>query len=180
MARQEPVGAIRRPSDYGSGDKDVPEFIRCDDGRDPEMYEVWTFGEDGVTPEVHPTARVDVGAFVGDLFATDYLTPSRHRITMFGRYYINGRVKWLIVPNFLRNDGTTLNLNLLAPYANLGYKGSSTSPNLGSGYGEYYGGVYINWNRPACVLPIYHLRIFDNTRSAAHCARDNLIMENHT
>ena len=32
------------------------------DGRDPQIHEVWTFGDDGVTQEVHPTTRVDVGA----------------------------------------------------------------------------------------------------------------------
>ena len=66
MSGQDPVGAIRRRSDSGSGDKDGLEFIRCVDGRDPQIHEVWSFGEDGVTREVHLTARVDFGAgFVG-------------------------------------------------------------------------------------------------------------------
>ena len=55
-------------SDSGSGYEDRPEFIRCVDGRDPQIHEVWTFGEDVVTCEVHSIARVDVGAgFVGEL-----------------------------------------------------------------------------------------------------------------
>ena len=66
MARQESVGSIRLPSDYGSGDEDGPEFIRCVDGQESQIHEVWTFGEDGVTHEVHPTAQVDIGTgFVG-------------------------------------------------------------------------------------------------------------------
>ena len=76
MARREPVGSIRRTSDYGSGDKDRPEFIHFVDGRHPKIHEVWTFGEDGVTRKVRPTARIDVGAFVGECFATNYLTPT--------------------------------------------------------------------------------------------------------
>ena len=76
IARREPVGAILRPSDYGSVDEDRPKFIHCVDGRQPEIHEVCTFREDSVTPEVHPTVHIDVGAFVGDFFATDYLTPT--------------------------------------------------------------------------------------------------------
>ena len=65
------------------------------DRQEPQIHEVWTFSEDGVTREVHPKARVDVSArFVGE-FATGYLNPSWHRITMFGVNYINGSVKWL-------------------------------------------------------------------------------------
>ena len=41
-------------------------IICCVDRQQPEIHEVWTFGEDGFTPEVHPTARVDVVAVVGD------------------------------------------------------------------------------------------------------------------
>ena len=44
------------------------------DVREPQVREVWTFGEDGVTPKVHPTARVDVGAGFVVKFATNYLT----------------------------------------------------------------------------------------------------------
>ena len=56
MAGWDPVGAIRHRSDYGSGDKDVPKFIRCVDGREPHIHDVCTFSEDGITPEVHPTS----------------------------------------------------------------------------------------------------------------------------
>ena len=99
---------------------------------------------------------------------------------MFCRKYINGSVKWLGIPNFLRNDGPPWTLNILDTYAKWGYRGSSTSPNLGSVSGGYPDSVSINWNCPTCVLLIYQRRIFDNTRSAAHRARDYLLMENCT
>ena len=90
MARQEPVGSICRPSYYGSGYEDGPEFIQFVEGRDPQIHEVWTFGEDGVTREIHPTARVDISAgFVGK-FTTNYLTPSWRRLPMFVINFING------------------------------------------------------------------------------------------
>ena len=70
MAGKDPSGAIRRRSDSGSGYEGRPDFIQCVDGRDPH-HEVWTFGEDSITREVHLTARVDAGArFVGE-FATN-------------------------------------------------------------------------------------------------------------
>ena len=66
MAGRELVGSIHRRSDYGGGNEDGPEFIRCVDRREPQIHEVWTFGEDGVMREVLPTAQVDVGTgFVG-------------------------------------------------------------------------------------------------------------------
>ena len=83
MVRQETVGAIRLTSNSCSGYEDRPEFIRCVDGRHPKIREIWTFREDGVTPEVHLTARVNIGDFDGDYFATGFLTPIWRR-----NYYI--------------------------------------------------------------------------------------------
>ena len=62
MAVWEPVGSIDSPYNSGSRDAEGPEFIQCVDGREPQINEVWNFGEDGVTCEFHPTARVDVGS----------------------------------------------------------------------------------------------------------------------
>ena len=85
---------------------------------------------------------------------------------MFGRNFINGSVKWLGVPDFQMNDGPPWTLNILAPYANWWDRGSSTSPNWGSGSGGNLGGVYILLNQPACILPVYHRRIVEKNLSA--------------
>ena len=71
MARWEPVGAIRRHFASGSWDEDRTKFICCVDGRQPEIHEVYTFREDVVTREDHPTARVDVGT----VFFVNFLPP---------------------------------------------------------------------------------------------------------
>ena len=120
MPRQDLVGDIRRPSVSGSVDEDRPYFIYCVDGRHPKIHDVWDFREAGITPEVHPTAHVDVGAFVGEFFATNYLTQTWRRVPMFVRKSMNVSVKWLGVPNFLRNSGPPWTLNLLSPYADWG------------------------------------------------------------
>ena len=99
---------------------------------------------------------------------------------MLRRKLINGSAKWLGVPSFLWNDGPPWTLNLLDPYADWGGIGSSTSQNLSSGYGGYYDSVFINWNQTSFVLPIYHRRVFENTRSSARRARDNLLTDNLT
>ena len=66
------------------------------------------FAEDGFTHEVHLIARVDVGSgFVGK-FATDYLVPSWRKVPMFGINSINESLKWLGVPDFLRNYGPSI------------------------------------------------------------------------
>ena len=84
MLRPEPVLAICQPSNFGIGGNDRIEFIRCVDGKNLEIHEYWTFREDIITPEIHPFARVDIGAFVGDCFATDYLNENGRRVPMFG------------------------------------------------------------------------------------------------
>ena len=105
MPRTELVRYIRRPSDSGCGDDDGPQFIRFVDRRQPKFHKVCIFGEDGVTLKVHPTARIDVGTFVGDYFATDDLNTTWRRVPMFSQKSINGSVKWIGIPSFLRNDG---------------------------------------------------------------------------
>ena len=71
MARGEPVGYICWPYDYGSGNEDGPDFTQCVDVRQIQIHEVWTFSDDGVTREVHPTARVDVGNVLVGEFVTN-------------------------------------------------------------------------------------------------------------
>ena len=56
MSIPDPVGSTNWPSDSGCKDADRSKFIRCVDGRDPEANEVWVWGEDGITPEAHPTS----------------------------------------------------------------------------------------------------------------------------
>ena len=84
MPISDPVGSIYQPFNYGSGANDVLEFIPCVGGRQPEIHEVWTFGDDGITPEVHPFARVDVSAFIGDCFGANYLAENGQRLPMYG------------------------------------------------------------------------------------------------
>ena len=74
MSMTDPVRDTRWTPNSGCGDDDRSNFIRCVDRQDPEVNEVWILGEDGVTPEVHTTARFDVDAGVNCEFATNYLT----------------------------------------------------------------------------------------------------------
>ena len=71
MPSPEPVGAICQHSKSSSEADYVFYFIRCVSGRQAEIHEVWTFGNDGITPEDHPFERIDVGSFIGDCFETN-------------------------------------------------------------------------------------------------------------
>ena len=124
MPRREPVGSIRQPFNSGSGADDGLEFIYCVGGQQPEIHEVWTFGDDVITPEVHPFARVDVGAFIRDCFGTNYFAENGRRVPIFRRKSINGSVKWLGVPSFLRNDGPPWDDNILCPSLCWGVRGT--------------------------------------------------------
>ena len=127
MARREPVGFIGRPSYSFSGDAKEAKFIQCVDDQDPHNHEVWDFGDDGVTCELHPIAQVDVGAGIVREFATNYLTESGRRIPIFGRIYINGSVEWLGVPDFYRSDGPAWTANILDPHSSWGDVGTTTN-----------------------------------------------------
>ena len=101
MPRCEKVGAIIQPLNSGSGANDGLDFIHCVGRRQLQIQEVWTFGNSGITPKVHPFVRVDVSAFTRDCFGTDYLAENGRRVPMFVLKYIKGSVEWLSVLNFL-------------------------------------------------------------------------------
>ena len=158
MAGRDPVGAIRRPSNYGSEDEDGPEFIRCVDGQEPQIHKVWTFGEDGITREVHSTAQVDVGAgFVGE-FVTNYLAPSWRKIHMFGVNYVNGSVLWLGVPATLSTNGFPWTDNILATSPDWGTGVTATNPNWEIQHGGPYDSFSVPWSGPVCAIPVYNCR----------------------
>ena len=136
------------------------------DGQEPQIHEVWTFGEDGITREVHPIAQVDVGAGFFEKFATDYLTESWRRVPMFGGNSINGSVEWLGVTEFLRTDRPPWTANILATHPSLGDEGSTTNSKWVIQYGGASVSVSILWNFPVRVLQVYHHRISENMRAA--------------
>ena len=129
---------------------------------EPQIHEVWTFSEDSVTREVHLATQEDVRSGFVREFATNYLTPSWHRVPVFGRNPINGRVKWLGVPDFLMTNGPPWTTYILAHCPSWGDQGSITNPNWDSQSGG--GGLKQCFrffcNRPVYFLPVYHWRIF--------------------
>ena len=98
MPRRKPVIAIFQPSSSGSGGENGLEFICCVGGREPQIHVFWSFTEDGITREVHPSARIDVRDFSGDCFHTAYATEIGRRVFIYGRKSINGSIEWLGVP----------------------------------------------------------------------------------
>ena len=54
------MGSFCRTSNPGSSSTKDTAFIQCVDGRDPQMYEVWSLDLDGIIREVHPIAQVEV------------------------------------------------------------------------------------------------------------------------
>ena len=143
------------------------------DRREPQIHEVWAFGEDGVMGEVCPTAQVDVGTGVVGEFTISYLTEIWRRIPSFGIIPINGSVEWLIVPDFHGTDGPDWTANLLAPRSSWVYGFTTTNKNRGSQSEGASGIVSVPWNRPVRVLTIYRPRISENMRAAARRVHDN-------
>ena len=145
------------------------------DGREPYIHEVCTFGKDGVTYEVHPTARLDVGAGFISKFVNDYLTPSWCRVPMFGINFINGSVQWLGVPHFLSTYGPPWTINILAPSPSWRNGGPSTNTNWGSQLGGTYVSVAVPWSGSVCAIPDSVRSSPENMRSAVRRVRDDLL-----
>ena len=121
MPIRKPVKVIRQPSSSGSGDEDGLDFTRCVGRRELQIHKLWNFGEDGVTREVHPFTRIDVGDFSGDCFHTAYATEIGRRVFIYGQKSINGSIKWLGVPAPSCGTGVAWTGNLLVPNPRWGY-----------------------------------------------------------
>ena len=65
------MGSIRRPLDHVSGSTKDTAFIKCVDGREPPIHDVWNLGLYGTIREVHPTAQVEVPTGTVGYFVTD-------------------------------------------------------------------------------------------------------------
>ena len=85
MNWQAPVGSTCRTYNSGSRGAEGPEFIRCVDGQDSQIHEVWAFGSDDIMREFHPTARLYVGAEIVGELSSNFLTESWCRVPILGQ-----------------------------------------------------------------------------------------------
>ena len=79
----------------GKGYKIDIAYIRCSDGREPEVFEFWAFAEDGIH-EFHPFARVQIrDDFTKDTFYTEF---SMHKKFKF--------LSWVADPRMEASNGS--------------------------------------------------------------------------
>ena len=74
------MGSIGRPLNPGSGSTEDTAFMKCVDGWEPQIHELWCLGLDYITPKFHPTALVEVVSGIMGDFTADYLAENRRRI----------------------------------------------------------------------------------------------------
>ena len=115
MIWHQPMGSILWPSNPGSRVTEDNEFIRCVDGQEPQINELWCLSLYNINQEVHPTARVEVVAGTVGEFTTNYLAENRRRIPIIGKLSINGSVQFLGIPDFVWGFGLSFLTNLQAP-----------------------------------------------------------------
>ena len=163
----DPVRTARWPSDSSCGDADRSKFICCVDCYEPEVNEVLILGEDGVTPEVHPTAQVDVDAGVVCKFATNYITENGFKTSIFCKKPINGSFEFLGVPDPFRTNGPYWIDNILFPIPAWGVGGTMTNFNWGSQPGGRYDGVSVLLRGAVPGRPAYLPRSMENMRAPA-------------
>ena len=121
--------------------------------QEPPIHEVWVFGSNGITREVHPEERVYVGVGVVGELSSNYLTESGCRIPILERISINVSAEWLGAPDLHRTGGPFWAANFLATRSSWGYGGNTTNKNWGIQHGGPYGSVVVLWSRPVHVCP---------------------------
>ena len=176
MTLSRPVGSTRWLSKSGIGYTEGPEFFRCVDIRQPQMHEILCFDSDRITPAVHPTTKVDVGAGVVGQFSSNYLTENRRRIPILGQIPINGSVKLLVIPEFHRTSGPMYTENILDPYYTTGWGDGGTSNHK---WPVFWGGPYSNvsilWCSAVLPCPACMSRSLDNMRAAERRVCDDFL-----
>ena len=125
------------------------------DGWEPQINEVWAFGSDGITCEVHPTAQVYVGARVMGYLSSDYLTEIWRRIPILNQISINGSVEYLGIPEFHRIGEPFWDDNLLVPCYSWGDGGTTTNKNWGIQPGGPYESISVPRSRPVPIRLTY-------------------------
>ena len=175
MSMPDPVGGTCWPSNYGCGDADKSKFICCVDGRNTKVNEVWVWGEDGITPEVHPALRVGVDSGLGCKFATNYLTENGFKTSIFCKKSINVSFEFLVVPDPLITCRPYWIDNILVHIPSWGVGGTVKNLNWGSQLIGRYSGVSLLWRGYIPARPAYLPRSPENTCATAHHVRDDLL-----
>ena len=155
MCLSAPVRDFCWLSNSGCGDTDRSKFVRCVDRRDPEVHKVWIWGDDGITPEVHPTEWVDVNHWITRDFETNYFIETGSRTSIFIKKIINGSFDFLGVAAPLGTKGPYWIENLLCPSLSWVVGGTVEILNWGSQPGSRYGGVDVPWHGAVSALPAY-------------------------
>ena len=133
------------------------------------MHEVWDFGSDVITREVHSASRVYQGAGVMRKFSSNYLSESGRRVTILDQIYINGSVEYLSIPDFHRTGGPFQYDNLLDTLSSWGDGGTTTNKKLLIQLGGPYVSVSIPWCGAIAAHSDYVSRSLENARAAARC-----------
>ena len=109
------------------------------------MHEVWDFGSNGITHDVHPTAQVDVSAGVVGHLLSDYLTENGRIILILSKISINGSIEYLGIPKLHRTGGTIWDDNW-DPRSSWGEIGTTTNNNWVVYSGGTHGSVGVTWH----------------------------------
>ena len=177
MPRRKPVGVIREPSRSGIRSEDGLGFNRCVGGQEPQIHELWSFAEDGVTRKVHLFARIDVNDFSGDCFHTEYATEIGCRVFIYVQKSMNGSIKWIGVPAPFFDTGVAWTGNILVPNSRwvdgCGYKrwALETHSRL------LLGGRSVHWRGAASFRPNYVPSSPENTRARVRRVCDVCLQE---
>ena len=95
IPRRAPMGSIWRPSGgTGRGDLHPRVFIKFINGMEPMANDFWFHGLDGLSCDVHHTARFEIPAGTDWKFITDYVTYNGRHIIIIRKSSVNGSVQF--------------------------------------------------------------------------------------
>ena len=150
-----PFWATCWPSGSGCGGSDRFKFVRCVDGRDPEVQKVWIWGDDRITPEVHTTAQIDVNPWITYDLADNYFTETGSMTNIFVKKSINGSFEFLGFADPLRIRRPYWIENILCTSLCWEVRGTVKFFNSGSQPGGSYSSVDVPWRGSDPARPAY-------------------------
>ena len=106
------MGSIRHPLDPAIRSAEDTTFIKCVDGQEPQIHELWCLVLNNIIQKEYPTAHLEViSVTVGD-FVTNYLTGNGRIIHIIWQISVNDRVHFWGVPAQAWGSGLPFICNL--------------------------------------------------------------------
>ena len=152
------------------------KFIRCVDGREPQIHELWCLRLENVTREIHLIVLLEFSAGTMGEFTTNNLAENGRIIPIIRQLSINISVQFWGISNFGRRIGLSFIENLQAPIITTGWVHANTYNQNWLVIPEVtYSNSAVTWGSTVPVCQAYMPGSPVNPRASRRRVRDNFL-----